>query len=39
MNGYTLAGAEYWPYIGKDDIKYPDDVLWGFYPDTSPPRG
>jgi hypothetical protein len=32
MNGYTLAGAEYWPYIGKDDITYPDDVLWGFYP-------
>ena len=33
MNGYVLAGAEYWPYIGKDDIKYPDDVLWGFYPE------
>jgi hypothetical protein len=32
MNGYLLAGAEYWPYIGTDDIKYPDEVLWGFYP-------
>lgn len=32
MNGYTLAGAEYWPYVGKEDIKYPDEVLWGFYP-------
>jgi hypothetical protein len=32
MNGYVLAGAEYWPYVGKDDIRYPQDVLWGFYP-------
>lgn len=32
INGYVLAGAEYWPYIGKDDIRYPDEVLWGFYP-------
>jgi putative hemolysin len=33
MNGYTLAGAEYWPYVGKEDINYPHDVLWGFYPE------
>lgn len=33
INGYTLAGAEYWPYIGKEDIRYPEDVLWGFYPE------
>src|SRR3982751_4531396 len=33
MNGYTLAGAEYWPYVGKEDIRYPEDVLWGFYPE------
>jgi hypothetical protein len=33
MNGYVLAGAEYWPYVGKDDIDYPKDVLWGFYPE------
>lgn len=33
INGYLLAGAEYWPYVGKDDIKYPDEVLWGFYPE------
>jgi hypothetical protein len=33
MNGYVLAGAEYWPYVGKDDIKYPEEVLWGFYPE------
>ena len=32
MNGYVLAGAEYWPYVGKEDIRYPEDVLWGFYP-------
>src|ERR1041385_6929841 len=33
MNGYTLAGAEYWPYIGKEDAQYPQDILWGFYPE------
>jgi len=32
IDGYQLAGAEYWPYAGTDDIKYPEDVLWGFYP-------
>lgn len=32
MNGYVLAGAEYWPYVGKEDIRYPQEVLWGFYP-------
>src|SRR3954469_21914825 len=32
MNGYTLTGAEYWPYGGSEDIKYPEEVLWGFYP-------
>jgi hypothetical protein len=32
INGYLLAGAEYWPYTGADEIKYPDAVLWGFYP-------
>ncbi|HEY5950679.1 MAG TPA: hypothetical protein VIV40_34540 [Kofleriaceae bacterium] len=32
INGYVLAGAEYWPYVGKEDIRYPQDVLWGFYP-------
>lgn len=31
-NGYTLTGAEYWPYEGSGDIKYPEAVLWGFYP-------
>ncbi|MEO7092637.1 MAG: hypothetical protein ABI175_05260 [Polyangiales bacterium] len=31
-NGYTLTGAEYWPYAGTEDIKYPEAVLWGFYP-------
>jgi len=33
MNGYVLAGAEYWPYVGKEDVRYPQDVLWGFYPE------
>lgn len=32
LNGYTLTGAEYWPYVGTADIKYPEEVLWGFYP-------
>jgi hypothetical protein len=32
LNGYTLTGAEYWPYVGSEDINYPDAVLWGFYP-------
>jgi len=32
MNGYVVTGAEYWPYVGADDIKYPEEVLWGFYP-------
>lgn len=32
INGYLLAGAEYWPYVGTEDIKYPQEVLWGFYP-------
>ena len=31
-SGYTLSGAEYWPYAGTVDIDYPRDVLWGFYP-------
>lgn len=33
INGYLLAGAEYWPYDGTAEIKYPDAVLWGFYPE------
>lgn len=32
INGYLLAGAEYWPYTGSEEIEYPDAVLWGFYP-------
>ena len=33
INGYLLAGAEYWPYVGTADIDYPKAVLWGFYPE------
>lgn len=33
INGYLLAGAEYWPYVGTAEINYPDAVLWGFYPE------
>ncbi|MGE0869875.1 MAG: hypothetical protein AB7P03_15020 [Kofleriaceae bacterium] len=33
INGYLLAGAEYWPYSGAAEIKYPEEVLWGFYPE------
>jgi hypothetical protein len=32
-NGLILSGAEYWPYHGNQDINYPADVLWGFYPE------
>ncbi len=32
-SGFLLAGAEYWPYHGGEDIKYPEEVLWGFYPE------
>lgn len=33
LAGYELTGGEYWPYVGTDDIKYPEEVLWGFYPE------
>ena len=33
LNGYQLTGAEYWPYSGTEEIRYPEDVLWGFYPE------
>ena len=32
LGGYTLSGAEYWPYAGTAELDYPKDVLWGFYP-------
>ena len=31
-NGYVLSGAEYWPAVGNAETKYPEEVLWGFYP-------
>jgi hypothetical protein len=31
-NGYVLSGAEYWPASGNAEVKYPEEVLWGFYP-------
>jgi hypothetical protein len=31
-NGYMLSGGEYWPYRGSEEPRYPEDVLWGFYP-------
>lgn len=34
QGGYELSGAEYWPYVGSADIKYPEEVLWGFYPEA-----
>lgn len=27
-----LAGAEYWPHRGSTPAKYPEEILWGFYP-------
>ncbi len=32
-NGVILSGGEYWPNVGDQPTKYPDDVLWGFYPE------
>ena len=33
LEGLTLTGGEYWPNRGPNKTKYPDDVLWGFYPE------
>ena len=32
INGLILSGAEYWPVHGSVEFRYPEDVLWGFYP-------
>ena len=32
VDGYILAGAEYWPHRGSTPAKYPEEILWGFYP-------
>lgn len=31
-SGFVLAGAEYWPHRGSTPAKYPEEILWGFYP-------
>jgi hypothetical protein len=31
-DGFKLSGGEYWPYVGTADARYPEDVMWGFYP-------
>ena len=36
-NGLELSGAEYWPFHGTEEIQYPDDILWGFYPEAGVP--
>ena len=33
INRYQLVGAEYWPFYGNEPFRYPNDVLWGFYPE------
>lgn len=38
INGLILTSAEYWPYHGTTDISYPEDVLWGFYPEAGVPE-
>jgi len=30
--GFLLGGAEYWPHRGSTPAKYPEEILWGFYP-------
>ncbi len=39
LNGYSVTGAEYWPYIDHTEIREDRDVLWGFYPEkgVAPP--
>jgi hypothetical protein len=40
VNNLILSGAEYWPFIGAEEFQYPDQVLWGFYPEAGvPPPG
>ncbi len=34
INGYELSGAEYWPFFGSAPFRYPEDIVWGFHPDT-----
>lgn len=31
-DGFKLSGGEYWPYTGSTEPRYPEDVMWGFYP-------
>jgi len=33
IDGIGLTSAEYWPNRGETPTRYPDDVLWGFYPE------
>lgn len=33
VQGVGLTGGEYWPNRGAQPTRYPDDVLWGFYPE------
>jgi hypothetical protein len=37
-NGYQLAGAEFWPYVGTAEFRYPEDVEWGFAAGTPAAR-
>ena len=32
-HGVELTGGEYWPNRGDAATNYPDDVMWGFYPE------
>lgn len=35
VNGFKLVDAEYLPFVGSTPLRYPEDVLWGFYADGS----
>jgi len=32
-NGLSLVGAQYWVFVGSVPFHFPEDVLWGFYPE------
>lgn len=34
-NGYRVLDAEYLAFVDDEPLRYPDDVMWGFYADDT----